>query len=215
MVLEPSNEVKVKDKRAISISQLYAKKFRVMDFKDNWQLSFGRPELSGSWIIYGPPKNGKTRLAVQLAKYLTSFARVAYDSLEEGFSESIREAFETEQMEEVSRRIVLLDKEPVDNLMKRLLKRRSPDVAIIDSLQYTGMTYQEYRDLKDSLRNKLLIFISHAEGKEPAGRVARSVRYDANITIRVEGFKAFVNSRYGNTEPFTIWTEGASKYWNR
>ena len=38
----------------------------------------------------------------------------------------------------------------------------------------------------------------------------------SEIKIRTEGFKAFVNSRFadgeGGGEPFTIWEEGAARY---
>jgi len=43
--------------------------------------------------------------------------------------------------------------------------------------------------------------------------VAKSVKYDANIIIRVEGFRAFATGRYGGGDPYTIWEEGALKYW--
>lgn len=206
----------VSDKRAISINQFYACKFKIMEFTDKWERSFGKPELSGTWLIHGAQKNGKSDLIVQIAKYLTNFGKVAFNSLEEGKSESLRKAFKRSRMHEVKNRILLLDKEPIDELKIRLRKRKSADIIIIDSLQYTGMKYAEYRQLKDEFsRNKLFIFTSHAEGKEPAGRVAKSVRYDCNITLYVEGFKAFPNSRYGGNEPFIIWSEGAAKYWSR
>ena len=46
------------------------------------------------------------------------------------------------------------------------------------------------------------IFISQADkaGKDPAGSVAKHIRYDADIKIKVEGYKAFVTTRYEDTE---------------
>jgi len=112
----------------------------------------------------------------------------------------------------VAHRFILLDKEPIDELITRLEKKKGPDVVIIDSLQYTGMSYKEYKILKDRFRNKLFIFISHAEGSHPEGRVAKSVRYDAFVKIWVEGFVAYPSGRYGGSEPYTIWDEGADNY---
>lgn len=37
----------------------------------------------------------------------------------------------------------------------------------------------------------LIIFISHADGKNPAGRSAKSVMYDASLKIYIEGYRAF------------------------
>ncbi|MDZ4210431.1 MAG: hypothetical protein U1C59_01805, partial [Methylotenera sp.] len=108
---------------------------------------------------------------------------------------------------------ILLDRESIADVRSRLRRQKSPGVVVIDSLQYTGITYAEYRKLKNEFPRKLFIFISHSEGREPAGRVAKAVRYDANITIRVEGFRAFCNGRYGGGETFVVWDEGSIKYW--
>jgi len=60
----------------------------------------------------------------------------------------------------------------------------------------------------------LLIFISHADGKFPAGRSAKSVMYDATLKIYVEGYKAFSKGRYiGEKGEYTVWPEKAVAYW--
>jgi hypothetical protein len=75
------------------------------------------------------------------------------------------------------------------------------------------MTYNDYKTLRSLFPQKLFILISHAEGKNPAGRVAKSIKYDAFVKIWVEGYRAFAVSRYGGGEPYTIWDEGADEYW--
>lgn len=202
--------------RAVSVSQLLSTNIRHVEFDGEWLASFGKPQLTGTWLVWGNPGNGKTRLALQLAKYLCSFGkRVAYDSLEEGASLSMKNALIDCNMREASLRFILLDQEPVEELVKRLSKQKSPDVVIIDSVQYTGLTYAEYKRLRDKFRSKLFIMISHAEGTQPSGRVAKSIRFDAFVKIWVEGFKAYPVSRYGGGEPYTIWEEGAIETINR
>lgn len=201
-------------KRAISVSELQSKVFNSMPFDGEFRECFGRPERTGCWIISGPPANGKTRFAVRLAKYMTQFGRVAYNSIEEGLSLSLQEAFEAEKMEEVGDRIQLLDKEPMDDVVKRLKKQRSPDIIFIDSLQFTFKTYAQLKKIIDQNPRKLFIFISHAEGRQPAGRVGKAIEYLANVKIRVEVFKAFAKSRYGGGEPYTIWEEGAARHYD-
>lgn len=200
-------------KRAISVSELMTTNHKVMQFEGDWLDSLGEPELTGSWLIWGNSGNGKTRFALQLCKYLTKFGRVAYDSLEEGASKSMQSAFIDLDMEEVKRRIILLDREPISELIPRLEKRNSPDIIAIDSIQYSGLNAASYKQLVNRFRNKLFILISHADGKNPAGRVATSIRFDAMIKIRVEGYRAFPVSRYGGGEPYTIWEDGAINYW--
>jgi predicted ATP-dependent serine protease len=149
-----------------------------------------------------------------LVKYLANFGKVVYDSLEEGFSKSMKDAFIAVGMEGVKNRVLLLDQEPIEHLVIRLNKRESPKIVVIDSWQFAGMNYQQYVKLINQFRNKLFIIISHAEGKNPEGRVAKRIRYDSFVKIRVEGYRAFAEGRYGgNRKPYTIWDKGAYDYW--
>ncbi len=202
-------------KRALSVADIEAFDPEVLPFYGQWRDCIGEPELTGAWLIWGGSVNGKTRFALMLAKYLANFRRVAYDSVEEGLSLSMKKAIKEVGMREVKGNFLLLDKEPIPDLRARLKRQRSPDAVIIDSIQYTGLTYTEYKKLRDEFRNKLFIFISHAEGKDPRGSVAGAVKYDAFVKIWVEGYKAFTQSRYGGGEEFTIWDKGASDYWGQ
>ena len=199
--------------RALSVNDLLNAKHNTMKFEGVWHEAIGNPELRGAWLIWGNSANGKTRFTLQLCKYLTRFGRVAYDSLEEGASRSMQDAFRDLNMAEVSRRLILLDQEPVADLKERLRKRRSPEIIVIDSIQYSGMNYKDYIRLKDEFKNKLFILISHADGKHPQGRVAKSIRYDSFVKIWVEGYAAFPQSRYGGGTPYIIWEQGALDYW--
>ena len=97
--------------------------------------------FEGKWIIWGESGNGKSSFVMQLAKYLCQWCTVAYDSLEESTGLSFQNTLNRERMEEVNYKFKILDRELMDDLSERLLKRRSPDVVIIDSFQYTGLTY--------------------------------------------------------------------------
>jgi len=197
-------------KRALTPAEMVSKRMLTMAFDGEWLAHVGQPERSGSWLIWGNSGNGKTRYALMLGKYLTKFGRVAYNSLEEGISESLKRAVMDTGLVGV-RRFILLDKEPIAELANRLSRRKSPDMVISDSIQYSGLNYRDYRQLRDTFRNKLFIFISHADGREPAGRTARSVRYDANVKIYIEGYRAFAASRYGGGQTYIIWEEGTKK----
>jgi hypothetical protein len=198
--------------RALSVDNVLSKRRKLLPFDGEWLEAMGRPELTGTWIIWGGSGSGKTTFTMQLAKYLTKFGRVAFNSMEEGDSESIKRAFQRVGMREVRRKLILLDNEPIAELKERLSKHKSPEVIIIDSLQYSDMSYKEYKALRDEFRNKLFVIISHAEGREPEGKVAKKVRYDAFVKIRVEGYRAFVVSRFGGGKPYDVWTEGAVQY---
>lgn len=201
-------------KRAISISDLEKLSPRLLPFEGEWYNLMGCPELKGTWLIWGDSGSGKTRFSLQLAKYLSQWVRIGYNSLEEGFSESLRIAFHECGMSEVKRRLVLYDQEPISDLIERIKAAKAPKVWIIDSLQYTGMNYLEYKDFRKLFhRDRLLILISHATGRLPEGRTANRIRFDAFIKIRIEGYRAFAMSRYGGTQYYDIWPEGAARYW--
>lgn len=206
--------------RAISNKNVLTAKFEVADFDGAFLASFGRPELRGAWIIYGGSGSGKTTFVMQVCKYLTRFRRVAYNSLEQGLSLSLQKAWERVGMAEVGNRIILLNKEQLKELRTRLKKKQSPDVIVIDSVQYWhGLKWSDFTNLKDDYPDKLFIFISHERGGLPDGKLAQKIRYDSEIKIRVEGYKAFVTTRYEVADlgeggaDFVIWEAGAQEYW--
>lgn len=208
--------------RAISNANVLAAQFETADFEGPFLASFGRPELRGAWIIWGGSGSGKTTFTLQLCKYLTKFGRVAYDSLEQGLSLSLQKAWQRVDMAEVGSRIILLNKEDLAELYERLRKRKSPEIIVIDSVQYLTKFYMEqFKKLKAEFADKLFIFISQADkaNKDPAGAIAKSIRYDADVKIKVEGFKAFVTTRYEDAskgeggQDFIIWHQGAEEYW--
>ena len=202
-------------KRAVSVDDLLSRRFRIMELDGEWKKLLGDPEMNGCWLIWGSSGNGKTTFCMKLAKYLSKFGKVAYNALEEGARRSMQRAVEMVEMKELyrSKRPVFLDREPIRELRERLSRQRSPDIIFIDSFQYAGLNRSEYIRMKEDFPHKLFIFVSHAEGKNPQGRTAQFVRYDVDVKIRIEGFKAFSVSRYGQSEPMVIWEEGAEEYW--
>lgn len=208
--------------RAISNKNVLAAQFETAEFTGPYLASFGRPELRGAWIIWGGSGSGKTTFTLMLCKYLAQFRRVAYNSLEQGLSLSLQKAWERVEMAEAGSNIILLNKEELPELRERLRKRKSPEIIVIDSVQYLTKFYQQqFKELKAEFPNKLFIFISQADkaDKDPAGTVAKHIRYDADIKIRVEGYKAFVTTRYEDQDKgeggadFIIWERGAADYW--
>ena len=176
----------------------------------------------GVWLIWGDSGSGKTTFTLMLCKYLAGFRRVAYDSLEQGLSLSLQKAWERVGMAEAGSNIILLNKEDLPELCARLRKRKSPEIIVIDSLQYLDKFYmKQFKDLKAEFPDKLFVFISQADkaGKDPDGHIAKKIRYDADIKIKVEGFKAFVTTRYEDRDKgeggadFIIWEQGANDYW--
>lgn len=199
--------------KALSIQNVLKARFHTLSVDGEWEAAIGQPELTGSWMIYGAPKNGKTTFAMMLSKYLSRFCRVAYNSVEEGLSQSIQMAMTRVRMEEVGTKVVLLDKEPFGELVKRLHRQKSPDVVVIDSVQFMGLSFDEYKKLKNAFPNKLFVYVSHVSGRMPEGQVAKRIWRDVNVYFRIEGHRAFPVSRYGGGSHIDVWKERAEEYW--
>jgi hypothetical protein len=200
-------------KKGLSVTDLLSMKKKVFEFTDEWYDAFGCPGIHGIWFMYGNSSSGKTSFSLQLAKYLSQFDRVVFDSLEEEFEATLQNACKRINMQEVSNRLLFVH-ESIEALSERLSRKHAPGIAFVDSFQYSRLNYKQYIEFKEKHRNKLIIFISHADGKSPSGRAAKSVAYDASLKIWVEGYKAISKGRYiGETGEFVIWDEGANKYW--
>lgn len=197
--------------RAISIDQLYRTKRNVLPFNDKWRDFMGSPECKGSIIVWGASGNGKTRFAVMLANYLSTFKKVVYNSIEEGDSATLARAFQECGITADNKNLTVLNMESLADLRDRLSKHKSPDVVVVDSLQHWRISEVEYKQLVTEFNNKLFIFISHADGKEPSKAIGMAVKYDANVKINVDRFIAFATSRCEGCKgrPFLIWEEQA------
>lgn len=202
-------------KKALSMVDLMRKNREVYAFEGALQEAFGQPEQNGVWFIWGRSGNGKTSFVLQLCKELTRYGKVAYDSLEEGDSLTMQNALMRVGMGDVGRRFILLN-ESLKELDTRLKRRRSPDIVVVDSFQYAHIDLKQYEEFIDRYKNKLIIFVSQADGLKPWGRTAQSAMYSASLKIWVEGYRAISKGRYrGNLGYYTIWAEKADEYWNK
>lgn len=202
-------------RKAINIYNLYKAKFKILELDEPWRTLIGAAEQTGTWMVYGPPKNGKTRFCMDLVKMMTKFSRTIYDSVEEGLSATIRNAANGVRMEEVGTRFLLGDKWTIPELVEVLKKKHSPNFIVIDSVQFADLKFSEYKVLKETFPNKIFCYISHIQGREPEGQVAKRIWRDSNVIFRVEGFRAFPTTRYGGEGYYDIWPEKAEAYWGQ
>lgn len=204
--------------RALSNKNMCDAKFKTAEFTGEWLATIGKPELRGAWIIFGESGSGKTHFALQLLAYLSRFVdRVAYDSIEQGYSLSFQNSWNEANMGEIGNKVIILDKEQLPELCERLRKRKSPQIVVIDSITaLIGFTSRTFASLINEFPNKLFIFIAHEEGGKPYPAVAQHVRKLSEVKLRVEGFKAFPTTRFATPEgggsEYVIWAEGAAKY---
>ena len=106
-----------------------------------------------------------------------------------------------------------------DSPFFRLRKRKSPDVVVIDSITaLVGFNRASFMELINEFPDKLFIFVAHEDNNKPYPAIAQHVRKLSEVKIRVEGYKAFITTRFqGNNgeggADFVIWEQGAQEYW--
>ncbi|MDR2890735.1 MAG: ATP-binding protein [Alistipes sp.] len=201
--------------KALSPTDILRMKKATIPFTGAWEEAFGSPEWVGVWIVWGNSASGKTSFVMQLCKELARWKRVVYNSLEQRSSLTMQNAVRDYNMQQCRRGgFQVIPGEPLDKFSERLLKPRSPEVVVIDSYQYTQMGYKDYIAFKERHPDKLIIFISHADGAQPDGRAAKKVKYDAELKVYVDKFRAFSLGRtVGQRGYYTIWEERAKELW--
>ncbi|MAX81721.1 MAG: ATP-dependent serine protease [Crocinitomicaceae bacterium] len=195
--------------RAISVDQMYNMKFNTFMLDGEFARSFGEEiELNSVWLGFGDSGQGKTAFYVKLAKELSQYGRIAYNSLEEGARFSFQKVVKRTGFKDLKGKIVFLHRESIADLVCRAERRKSPQFYFIDSIQYAGLNKAQYIFFKEYMVDflgKSLIFSSHANGKKPEGKTAEFVMYDADIKIHIDRFRAHVKvSRFGGGEYFDI-----------
>ena len=205
--------------KAISNNNVMTATFDTVKFEGKWLASLGRPELRGSWLVWGGSGSGKTTFVLQLCKYLSNFGRVAYNSLEQGLSLSFQTAWKRVDMSSAGNNVVLLDKESIPDLRRRLKKRYAPNIVVIDSLMcLVSFGRADYVKLVNDFPEVLFVFISHKKNSKPDPAIAETVRRLSDIKIHVEGYVAYPTTRYEISElgeggaDFIIWEKGAKDY---
>jgi KaiC/GvpD/RAD55 family RecA-like ATPase len=203
-------------KRSLSAAQALAVRNKTLSVSPDWRGCLG-DEIArhGIVFIWGNSGNCKSSAVMAFAKMLSSAGKVLYVSKEEGYSLSFQNTLRRFGMQECGTRFQVVDSDNLDMLIERLEKPKSPEFVIIDSVQAIGMGTKQYKALRERFRSKLLVLVSQADGKRPAGRPAVAMMYDADLKLWVEGHTVFSKGRFmGETKEYVTWEEGAQQYWD-
>lgn len=220
--LQPT-PVKKKKPKVIGLKQLFQKQYETLEgLPEVMKRSFGELVANFIMIVWAQSGSGKSNFIYQLLAAIMHYGNVLYISLEEG-TERSAQMIALRHLNEVSHsgKILFADHEMTyEEAVIYLRRKKSPRFVVVDSVQYWNINYAKYRELKALFPKKGFLFISHATGKNPDGKTADKIRYDAGVKVRVEGFVAFPVSRYGGNKPYIVWegrnrNEGAWGYWGK
>lgn len=185
--------------RTLSVKNIYSQRFTTLEMGGDYEESFGHPSDSGIWLIYGKEKNGKSTFALQLAKYLSKMKKTLYVSAEEGVELEFTRACSRAGISPADRNLHFIDYEPLEELRKRLAKKKSARIVFIDNITIYNDELKggELRALQRDFPNKLFVFIAHEDdnGGTPATSSGKLCKKLAKIICRVEGLAAQISGR--------------------
>lgn len=188
---------RVRLSRALTIGNLYAKKYTIMELDGMWRELLGEIEQTGCWLIFGKEKNGKTRVAMLLAKYLCSRYRVLYVSAEEGGSKNFTNNCKWAGVTPSDRKLMVLDYIKIDELKQRLAKRNAPEIVFIDNITtyQDELKYGGTMGLLKEFRKTIFVFIAHEEDDKPYTATAKMASRLATVIMRVKGLQCHISGR--------------------
>jgi hypothetical protein len=177
----------------MSSSDLLRYDYQKYPFDDEWGEFVGQPSINFHAMIYGRPKQGKSILAVQWAKYLSeNFGRVLYVASEEGFSVTLQKkvmefAMENDNLDFANFRDF--------NQIKNAVNQGSYRFVFIDSVNYIRITPEDVEDIKAENPQTAFITIQPAT-KNGNFRGSQEFAHNCDMVIRVEGGIAAHQGRF-------------------
>ncbi len=186
----------MKLKRALTVANIQNTKVERLNLTGEWYQAFGKPQNRGVWFVYGGSGSGKSTFAMKLAKTFAELGKTFYNLLEEETDDSdFIERTELCQMQDVAHNFNVQGY-TLEELDAYLSKRNSPNLIIIDSLPYFLNSWDDYKTFKQKwATKKVIVFIGHADGKNPSTELQKRVMYDAKMKIFVSGYLAACKGR--------------------
>jgi hypothetical protein len=177
----------------MSASDLMNFKYNKYDFFGKWGDFVGQPSINFHAMVYGRPKQGKSILSVQWAKYLSeNFGKVLYVASEEGFSVTLQKKVMEFAMDNPNLDFAnFRDFEQIKNAVNRGGYR----FVFIDSVNYIRITPEDVEDIKAENPQTAFITIQQAT-KNGNFRGSQEFAHNCDMVIRVEAGMASHQGRF-------------------
>jgi hypothetical protein len=182
----------------MSAGQLLRYKYDEIPFTGKWLEFIGAPSAKFHAMIYGRPKQGKSILSVQWAKYLSeNFGRVLYVASEEGFSVTLQKKVAEFAMDNPNLDFAnFRDFEQI----KAAVNAGNYKFVFIDSVNFIKITPEDVEDIKAENPKTAFITIQQAT-KSGQFRGSQEFAHNCDVVIRVEDGVAYQQGRFaGHTE---------------
>jgi len=192
--------------RTFGVHHILNKVFKRLGIEGEWLALFGHLSDPFTMLVFGHPKNGKTTLLMMFCKYLTRFGKVWYNSIEEGDSSTIQDAFNRVNMGELEEgKFMLGDRYFFSHMMEKLARPNSGRFVVIDSRDYINLTSLQWKKLTTTFPHKSFILVCWEKAGKPSGKFAQDIQYMVDVVVNVKNFRAKAVGRFGGGKEFVIW----------
>jgi hypothetical protein len=182
----------------MSAGDLLKYEYNKYDFGGKWGALVGQPSINFHAMVFGRPKQGKSILSVQWAKYLSeTFGRVLYVASEEGFSVTLQKKISEFAM--ANSNLDFANFRDFEQI-KSAVNRGRYKFVFIDSVNYIKITPEDVETIKEENPGTAFITIQQAT-KGGQFRGSQEFAHNCDIIIQVEAGIASHQGRFQeNTE---------------
>jgi hypothetical protein len=199
--------------KVLGVTYMLARKYESSPLSPEWIAALGEISRPFRWLVYGHPKNGKTTFLLQFCKDATQWAKVFYNSMEEGDSKTMQQAMQRVGMADCKPgKFLLGDRIHYPMLIARLSRPNSGDIVVIDSRDYINMTTDQYKKMVARFPKKSFIIVCWEQSGKPLGKYAKDIEYMVDMVTRVHDHVAVTNGRFGAGLIHDIWPEKKRLY---
>ncbi len=178
---EPGEDLKI-----MSANELVNQKFRTIGLQGKYRKLIGDPEPGFSAMVYGKPKQGKSTVAIDMAKEFTRYGKVLYCAFEEGHGYTLQDKV-------IRNRANVQGLDFANKLPGNLSMYQ---FVFVDSVSDAGMDEAAFKSLIKSNKPRTSIFgVFHAT-KGGNFRGGQTFAHDVDVLIRVEDGVAYAQGRY-------------------
>lgn len=186
---EPANDLKI-----MSANELVNQKFRTMGLTGKYKRLIGDPEPGFSAMIYGKPKQGKSTVAIDMAKEFTRHGKVLYCAFEEGHGYTLQD--------KVIRNNANVPGLDFANKLPQDL--HAYQFVFIDSVSDAGLDESAFKSLiKSNKPQTSILGVFHAT-KDGKFRGGQTYAHDVDVLIKVEEGIAYAQGRFAAPEQINI-----------
>ncbi|RYY17198.1 MAG: hypothetical protein EOO04_25755, partial [Chitinophagaceae bacterium] len=184
------------DLKIMSASELVNQKFRTMGLQGKYRKLIGDPEPGFSAMIYGKPKQGKSTVAIDMAKEFTRYGKVLYCAFEEGHGYTLQDK-------------VIRNKANVPGL--DFANKLPPNLSMyqfvfVDSVSDAGLDEVAFKGLiKANKPHTSILGIFHAT-KGGNFRGGQTYAHDVDVLIKVDSGVAEAQGRFAPPNQINIQT---------